>query len=179
MRNGFLVAIVSALISGGALISGAAPARAAGELKIGYVNIAKVFDGYDKTKSSEAALTKKGQQKEAEFNARMAELNKMKESLELLTGDARETKARELEERADSLKRFRNNTARDLQRERNVIAQGIVKEINSAVDEYAKANAFNIILDERSMLFSQGGVVDVSGGVVQLLNGRLGKKPAS
>lgn len=166
----------AALAAGMALAQGSAMAQ---ETKLGIVSMAKIFDGYEKTKASDGALSRKGQQKEAEFQAKMAEIQKLREGLELLTGDAREAKARELEEKADALKRFRNNVARDLQRERSAIAQGLVKEIQAAVNEYAKANGFSLILDDRSILFSQGSVADVTGQVLQLLNGRYaGKKPA-
>ncbi len=48
------------------------------ELKIGYVNLGKVFDGYDRTKASEAALEQRGKQKEGELEGRMNELKKLR-----------------------------------------------------------------------------------------------------
>ncbi|MBI3010155.1 MAG: hypothetical protein HYY57_04125 [Candidatus Omnitrophica bacterium] len=41
--------------------------------KIGYINIAKVFDNYQRTKSSDVVLEKRGKQKEAELEGRLAE----------------------------------------------------------------------------------------------------------
>ncbi len=172
-----LIGIAAALVLSMGVSSPSA--LAAEDLKMGVVSVSKIFDSYEKTKASEATLAKKGQQKQAEFDGRMAEIKKLRDGLELLNGDARETKGRELEEKADAIKRFRTNAARDLQRERNVIAQALIKEIEVAVDEYAKANGFSVILDDRSILFSQGTVADVSNGVLQLLNSRYGKKPAA
>ena len=146
----------------------------AAELKIGYVSLAKVFDGYEKTKSSDASLEQKGKQKESELEGRVNELKKLRQSLELLNEQAREAKAKEIEEKADELQRFRTNAARDLRRDRDKIAKDILQEIQSVVEEYAKANNFSVILDERSLLYGQD-VYDVSDEVLKLLNSRHGK----
>ncbi|GEM_PF-536385 len=142
------------------------------DLKVGYVNVPKVFDSYDRTKAYEAGLEKKGQQKESELEGRMAELKKLRESLELLNDQARDAKVREIEEKADAIKRFRSNTARDLAHERDQMASGILKEIQKTVEEYAKTNNFSFVLDERSVLFGQP-VYDVTDEILKILNGRF------
>jgi outer membrane protein len=145
---------------------GAAAAEAA---KIGTVNIAKIFDGYQKTKQSDAVLEKKGKQKEAEYEGRLGELRKLREGLELLNDQSRQAKEREIEEKADALKRFRGNTAEDLRRERNQIAQGLLSEIQQGVQQYAKANGFTLIIDERAVLYGQE-TIDVTDEVLTQLN---------
>ena len=150
----------------------------AAELKIGYVNVAKVFDGYERTKASDAGLEKQGKQKEAELEGRMTELKKLRQGLELLNDEAREAKTKEVEEKADELQRFRASTARDLGRQRDKIAKEILREIQDGVEEYAKANSFALILDQRSLLYAQPAY-DVTDGVLKLLNSRYAaaKKP--
>ena len=156
----------------------ACPSVQAADLKIGYVNVAKVFDGYERTKASDAGLEKQGKQKEAELEGRMGELKKLRQGLELLNDEAREAKTKEVEEKADELQRFRTSTARGLGRERDKIAKEILKEIQDGVEEYAKANSFALILDQRSLLYAQPAY-DVTDGVLKLLNSRYAaaKKP--
>jgi outer membrane protein len=154
----------------------ACPHAAAEEGKVGYVNLSAIFDGYERTKSSDAMLEKKGKQKEAELEGRMSELRKLRESLELLSEDAREQKAREIEEKADDLQRFRTSAARDLGRERDKIAKDILDEIQQGVNEFAKANGYAMIIDSRSLLYSDKQQ-DVTDGVLALLNKRV--KPAA
>ncbi|MBI1854825.1 MAG: AAA family ATPase, partial [Chloroflexi bacterium] len=43
----------------------------------------------------------------------------------------------------------------DLRKERDAIARGILNEIQRAVEEYARANGFTIILDQRSLVYGQ------------------------
>jgi len=57
--------------------------------KIGYVDIAELFDRYEHTKRSESALERKGKQKETELERKLAELKKLRDGLELLSEDAR------------------------------------------------------------------------------------------
>lgn len=166
--------LVVALVAGWGMGAQAAEAPAAAP-KIAFVNVVKVFDGYERTKQSDAVLEKKGQQKEAELEGKMGELKKLREGLELLNDASRESKARELETRADELKRFRANTAEDLRQERNAAAQEIIKDIQKAVDEYAKSNGYALVLDQRGVLYGSDAY-DISGAVLQSLNSRY-KKP--
>ena len=152
------------------------PRALAEELKIGYVNMAKVFDGYVKTQASDAVLEKKGKQKEEELKGRMEELRKMRQGLELLSAEAREAKAREIEERADELQRFRTNTARDLRRERDAIAKGLLGEIQRAMQEFAQAHGFSLILDGQAMVYGQDAY-DVTNEFLAMLNGRAKGSP--
>jgi len=147
------------------------PLAAAQELKVGYVNIGKVFDGYGRTKASDALLEKKGKQKEAELEGRVNELKKLRQGLELLNDSTREAKGREIEARSDELQRFRKNTARDLRAERDQIAQEILKDIQRGIDEYAKSNGYAFIYDQRSLLYAQPAN-DVTDQVLKLLNSK-------
>lgn len=144
---------------------------AAAEGKIGYINLARLFDEYDRTKAMDAQLEKKGAQKDAELQGRVGELKKLRESLELLNDQAREAKAREIEQKTDDLQRFRTNTARDLRRERDKIAQQLLKDIEAKVQQFAQANGFAVILDSRSLLFGQQAM-DVTDEVLAGLNSK-------
>ena len=160
----------------GLLCAGVCLPVEAQELKIGYVNIGEVFDGYEKTKGSDAVLEKKGKQKEAELEVRMNELKKLRQNLELLNDDSREAKEREIEEKSEELQRFRTSTARDLRRERDKIAAEILSEIRQGIEEYAKANNFSLIVDERSLLYGQPAY-DVTADILKRLNSRVSRAP--
>ncbi len=157
-----------------AMIVGTSSPASAEELKVGYVNVAKIFDSYEKTKANDVNLEKRGKQKEAELEARVNELKKLRQSLELLSNEAREAKTREIEEKADELQRFRTSTARDLRHDRDKIAKELLDEIQRGITDYAKANGYSLILDARSVLYGQNAY-DVTDGVLKLLNSRAAK----
>ena len=142
-------------------------------MKIGYVSIARVFEGYQRTKNSDAVLEKKGKQKEAELEGRVAELKKLRQNLELMADDAKEAKTREIEEKTDELQRFRNATARDLGRERDQIAKELLKEIQQTIEQYGTKNGFVMILDDRSLLYGQPAY-DITDEILKALNAPRG-----
>jgi outer membrane protein len=170
-------ALMGGLIAAACAVSAVCSEPAsAQEMKLGYVNVAKVFEGYQRTKASEAALEQRGKQKEAELEARMNELKKLRQSLELLNEDARDAKAREIDEKTEELQRFRNTTARDLGRERDRSAREILKSIQDAVDQVAKAGGYSLVLDSRSLLYATPAQ-DVTNEVLKVLNSQAGGKP--
>ncbi|MBI4322802.1 MAG: OmpH family outer membrane protein [Candidatus Omnitrophica bacterium] len=147
-------------------------------LKLGYVNILKVFDGYQRTADSKQVLEQKGKQKQTELEGDFNELKKLRQSLELLNDQAKETKAREIEERSDEFKRLKTRSERELVREQNQLANQILGEIDQAVAEYAKANGFSVILDDRSLLYGEDAY-NVTDAVLKLLNQRYTAKAGS
>jgi outer membrane protein len=153
------------------LIAVICPLGHAGELKIGYVNLARVFDGYQRTKESDRVLEQKGKQKQSELEGRLNELKQLRQSLELLNEEIRSSRARELEERSDEFQRLKTRSERELLRERNHLAREILDEIDQVVAEHAKANGFAVILDQRSLLYGED-LYDVTDEVLRLLNDR-------
>lgn len=145
----------------------AAPAAA----KIGYVNLAKLFDGYEKTRASDAALEQKGKQKEAELQGRLDELKRLRQGAELLNDDARDAKQRQIEEKAEELQRLRNAAVRDLRRERDKIAKDLLEEIQGTLEGFAKSNGFSVILSSDALLYGQQAY-DVTDEVLNMLNAR-------
>ncbi len=138
-----------------ALAAVCAPVGQAAELKIGYVNLAKLFDDYQRTKDSERLLAQKGEQKETQLKAQAADLKKMRDGLEPLNAQARETKVKDIEEKSDEFQRLKARAERDLVQERNQTAKIILDEIEQTVTDYAKTNNFSLIVDQRSLLYGQ------------------------
>lgn len=144
-------------------------------LKLGYVDLLKVFEGYQHKQESEQVLEQRGKQKQTELEGRFNDLKKMRQSLELLNDQAKDAKAREIEERADEFKRVKERTERDLLRERSELAKQILDEIDQAVADYAKANGYSVILDQRSLLYGEE-IYDVTADILKSLNARYAAK---
>lgn len=151
------------------------PSAEAEQLKMGYVDISRLFDEYERTKRSESLLEQKGKQKEEELERRLGDLKKLREGLELLSDEARDARAREIDKRADELRRLGAYSKRDLVKERDQTAQEILREIRQVVQEYAKANGFALLLDRQALLYGQD-VYDVTDKVLQELNAREGTR---
>lgn len=174
-RNGWTGCVILMAMSG---LAATPPAVSAGEVKIGYVNLAKIFDEYQRTKESNQVLEQKGQRKQTELEGRANELKKMRDGLDLLNDQAKQTKTKELEEKSDDFQQLKTKTQRELLRERNVIAKGILDEIEQGIQDYAKTNGFSVILDGRSLVYGQDAF-DVTDEVAKLLNDRYASKKSA
>ena len=160
-----MVSVVVSVVAG-ALGS---PRAHAGEIKIGYVNVEQVFHDYNRTKAVKADLEKRAKQKDGEYDARVAELKKLKGDMELLNDQAREAKQREYDQKTDDLQRFKANATRELSREQQKVTGTILSEIEQRINEYAKANGFALVLNSRALIYAQD-VYDISDEVLKALN---------
>ena len=159
------------LIAALGLLLGASAVSADISFKVGYVDVAQLFDQYERTKRSESILERKGKQKEGELEGRLNELKKLRSGLELLSEKARSGRAREIDTKADELRRFGKYTQEELQRERNRVAKDIIDDIQRTIQDYAKANDFSMILDQRLLLYGQE-IHDVTHDVLKQLNAK-------
>src|SRR3989338_4863218 len=156
------------------LVLSAGPAWSA-EMKLGYVNVGKVFEGYKRTQDSEQTLEQRSKQKQAELETQFNDLKKMRDGLELLNDKAREAKARDVEEKSDAFQRTKARSERDLLRERNQIGKEIVEEIQQAVVEYAKANHFSVVFNQAALVYGQDAY-DLTDEVLAVVNERYAAK---
>ncbi len=167
------VAMAVGLMVGPGFLGRSPSAQAEQPMKVGYVDVSRLFDEYERTKRSEGLLEQKGKQKEVELEQRLGELKKLREGLELLSNEARDARAREIDKRADELRRLGAYSKRDLVKERDQIAQEILREIRQVVQEYAKANNFTLLFDRQGLLFGQDAY-DMTDEVLAQLNSREG-----
>ena len=156
------VAVVFAL----GLFSGVACAK---EYKLGYVDLAKVFDEYKKTKESETALEAKGKSKEAERNKMVEDLRKLKDEQALLSEKAKGEKQVIIDNKIKVLQDFDRVTRDALVKERNDMLGGILKDIEKVVADYAKASGYDMVLNSRMLLYG-GEQYDLTTEVLSRLN---------
>jgi outer membrane protein len=169
----YLSALSLLVTAGSYFVSSGAFAENPAQPKICYVSLVKVFEMYQKSKDLEQSLVGKGEQKKAELEGQFKDLKKMREGLELLSDQAKEAKAREIEEKADSFKRLKTRSERELLKERNEASRLILDDIEKVIQEYAKANGYALVLDQRTILYGEE-VYDATDAVLKVLNERYG-----
>ena len=143
--------------------------------KIGFVDIARVFDDYQRTKTSDKELEGKGKEKETELKGRVEELKKLRDGLELLSDKAKEERQKQVEEKSDELQRFQLAAQNELRRQRDSVAREILKEINDEVQAYAKAQGYDLVLNERTLVYGSQEM-DVTDPILKQLNDHYASK---
>lgn len=161
-----LVVAAVAVVFGISLFAGAACAK---EYKIAYVDLAKVFDEYKKTKDAEKNLEEKGKVKEGERTKMIDELKKLKDEQALLSEKAKNEKQTVIDEKIRVLQEFDRKTRDELVKERNDMLGGILKDIERVVSEFAKANGYDMVLNSRMLLYG-AEQYDLTGEILARLN---------
>lgn len=153
------LAVLSALVS--------VPAFAAD--KIGYVDLARIFDEYQKTKDFDKTLEGKGQVKQGERDKMVNEVKKMRDEAELLSAKAKDDKQAVIDEKIKALQEFDRTTRDDLRKQRDAMVRDILKEIETVIQDFGKAQGYAFIFNDRVLVFKGEGS-DLTAQVIKTLN---------
>lgn len=175
-----------------ALLTLALPLRAA-ELKVGVVDLKKVFEGYYKTKLAQAALDeevaglkKDGKALEEDYAKAVEDYKKTIDEAnnQAISSDEREKRKKDAENKMlrvndlrQTLQQFERTASTNMGEKRRMTMSKILGEIKEAIAAKAKAGAFTIVLDTSSpdpmnlptVLYSSGEN-DLTDAVLAALN---------
>jgi Skp family chaperone for outer membrane proteins len=178
----------------------ATPALA--QMKVGIVDMNKVFTSYYKTKDAEARLNDARAQAKTDLDGRLETLKADMEAINKLeadtkkpelTADKREAAVKQRDEKINQVRNldreigeFRQTRERQLQEQFMRMRGDIVQDIMKVVDTKVKADGFDLVLDSSGLGISQVKVVlysapsmDFSDNIITTLNANAPKKPAT
>lgn len=132
-------------------------------VKVGTVDMNKVFSSYYKTKEAETRINEARASAKKDLDDRMDtykknldSINKLNEDLQKpeLSKDAKESKSKQRDEKISETKNlereiteFRTTREKQLQEQAVRMRNGIVEEITKLVQEKVKSEAFDLVLD--------------------------------
>ena len=157
------------------LFSGLASAQ---ENKVGFVDLSKSFDEYQKTKDFDKELEKKGDMKQEEREKLVQDIRKMRGELELMNKSARDKKETDIEAKIKSLQEFDQEAKTDLTKERDNMVKDILKEMSDVIKEYGQKNGYSIILNDRVLLYGDPGM-ELTNEIIKILNEKYNKLTTS
>lgn len=149
-------------------------AQAATAVKIGYADVAVIFDGYDKTKEEDAELGAKSQSKQAQRDKMVNSVRNMRNELELLSEKQKEKKQSQIDDEIRKLQDFDREGKAELQRERDDMVKVILKDIETVINEYAIKNSYTMILNSRVLEYALEEY-NITKEVLNLLNSKYRK----
>ena len=145
------------------------------DLKIGYVDIFKVFNDYEKTKEYDEKLEAKKNVAEKKLEKKKGTIEKLQGKLELLKEGE---KAKEEEKLSKELKEYRGlerEAFTDIKKERDEKMKDIVEDIDGIVKDYAKKNGFDLIVNSNVVLYG-AKAMDVTDQILKISNKKYKKK---
>ena len=192
MKKHLILTLVAAVLS-----SAAASAQ---NIKVGTVDMKKVFESYYKTKEAEAKINESRNSAKKDLEDRMDgakkvldEVKKIDEELQKpeLSKESKEQKAKLRSEKATDLqgmdkeiREFQQQREKQLQEQSVRMRAGIVDDINKVVSDRVKAESYDIVLDKSGpslngvpiVLFSRD-TYEFTDAVVTALNKNKVKEP--
>lgn len=187
------------LLLGAALLGATSTASAQAMVKIGSVNMKKVFESYFKTKDAEQRINEARNAAKKELDERMegyqkgvGEVKKMEEEMNnpAVSKETKDSKNKARDERIAELKgmereigEFRQTREKQLQEQSARMRQGIVDDINKVVLDKVRAENYDLVVDPSGMSLNGVAVVmfakesyDFTPDVVTALNKNKGKE---
>jgi len=160
-----------------ALVAGSlfAAHEARADQKIGYVDLARVFDEYQKTKDFDKTLETKGNEKQADRDKMVNDIKKMRDEAELLSAKAKDDKQAAIDEKIKALQEYDRITRDGLRKERDTMVQDILKEIEGVIQTYGKSQSYSFIFNDRVLVYKGEGS-DLTDQVIKALNDSYSKK---
>jgi len=169
MKKMALVA-VAILFAAGCVLPCAALAK---EYKIAFIDLAKVFDEYSKTKQADKVMSEKGKAKEAERSKFVEEIRKLREELTgkqaILNDKAKAEKQAVIDQKIKDLQEFDRKAREELIKQRNDTVGEILKDIEKVVTDYSKQEGYDVVLNSRMLLYGNEQL-DLTGEVLKRLN---------
>lgn len=184
--------LLRATLAAGLLLATATPAFSQG-MKVGTVDMEKIFNEYHKTKKARARLKEVEDQAKAELEERMEayktlleELKKMEQEAtnEALSEDVKKEKIKKYQEKAVEAKglereisEFRQTRQRQIQEQILRMRRGLIKEIIEKITEKVKVDKYDLVFDRTGpsnagyplVVYSREGL-DFTADIVQLVN---------
>ena len=137
--------------------------------KIGYVDLRRAFYEYDKTKTFEDELNKLTDARQAERTKKVETISKLRDELELLSGNARNKKQGQVEEKIADLNEYDRATRQQLLNKKNDMFREVIDDIQGVVDGMGKKGNYDYILDSRNIMYSKEDF-DLTDQVIKKLN---------
>ncbi len=151
MRHNFLRGLT--IVLGAMLIWSGANSAWAGNEKYAFVDVAKLFDNYQKTKDQDKTLQDSGKKQEEKRDALVYDIRQLKDELALMNGDMKNKKQELLEQKIQGLQDFDRNVKKDIDEARSKVVREIFSDLDSAIKSYAEKNGITMVFNEKALLY--------------------------
>lgn len=139
--------------------------------KMAYVDVAKVFDTYEKTKKNDQTLADEGKKKQDERDTMIQEIRRLKDELALLADKNKEEKQAVIDEKIKALQDFDLKAREELGKKRDDAVREILKDIDGVMNDYGTKKGYDLIFNERALLY-RNEKYDVTNDILNDLNNR-------
>ncbi|MFI5206028.1 MAG: OmpH family outer membrane protein [Candidatus Paceibacterales bacterium] len=125
----------------------------AADLKIGYVDLSKIFDGYQKTKEFDSVLQTQGAAFQKDRDAMIQKIQDAQSKLSLMKDSEKTALEADIEKQKNDVVAFDKEKRTELAKKRDDKVREILTEIQNIVSDLAKREGYTYVLNDRVMIF--------------------------
>lgn len=125
----------------------------AGDLKIAYVDLSKVFDGYQKTKEFDAVLQSEGEAFQKERDGMVKKIQDAQSKLDLMKDSEKASMQADIEKQKNDVVAYDKEKRTELAKKRDDKVREILTEIQGIVSDLAKKEGYTYVLNDRVMIY--------------------------
>ncbi len=141
--------------------------------KFAYVDLAKIFSDYGKTKDYDKILGDKENAYTSERDKKINEVKQIQDKMNLLSDKEKASKSKELETKVKSLREFDAQRQGELRKEQEERMKEIFKDIEATVKQYAEKEGYTLVFNEKILVYGTNSM-DITDKILDMLN--KGKK---
>ena len=123
------------------------------DVKIAYVDLSKVFDGYQKTKEFDAVLQSEGADFQKQRDAMIQKIQDSQSKLDLMKDSEKAAMQADIEKQKNDVVAFDKEKRQELAKKRDDKVREILTEIQNIVSGIAKKDGYTYVLNDRVMIF--------------------------
>jgi len=165
-----LTVVVSGVFLSLTLLAGIAQAAD----KLGYIDLSRTFNEYNKTKGYDKTLSEKEKVYTDERDKKVADLKAFQDKLSLLNDKEREAKGAELQTKVKNFQDYDRQKQTDLKKEQEEKMKEILKDIEEAVKKYSEKEGYTLVFNDRVLVY-QDKTMDITNKIIEILNKAPGK----
>ena len=143
--------------------------------KVAYVDIGKVFDEYEKTKSFDKDLQEEGKTKQKERDDKVLAVRRLKDEQAILSEDKKKDAEAGIEKKLKELDEFDQDVRKGLNEKRDKIVKDIFQDIDGLLKQYGERKGYDYIFNDRALLY-RNPKYDKTEEVLKELNDSYKKK---
>ncbi len=147
----------------------------AAEIKFAYVDMAKLFDEYGKTKDYDKVLEADNNKFQEERNKKIDKIRELQGKEAMLKDDAKVKAGQEIEALKNEILEFDRTKRTDLTKARDEKVREILGEIEKVVSDYAKAEGITFVMNDRVLIYGQDGFA-ITEPILKQLNDAYAKQ---
>lgn len=136
--------------------------------KLGYVDLSRIFNEYNKTKKYDRILEDRQKAYDTEREKKVNEVKQIRDSMNLVSEKEKKSKESLLEKKVKDLQDFDREKTQDLRKERDEKMKEILKDIESTITEYAKRQGYTLVFNDRVLVYQEKSL-DITDDILKTL----------